>query len=141
MSDSLRPYGLEPARLLCPGDSPGKYTGVGGHALLQGIFPIWGLNPCLLCLLHWQVGSLPLVLPGKSTVNVVCPNHSQTIHATPVCGKTVFYHSGPWCQKSWGLLPYRMEMEIHSSVLAWEIPRTQDPGRLQSMRLQRVKHD
>ena len=30
------------------GDSPGKSTGVGCHALLQGIFPAWGLNPDLL---------------------------------------------------------------------------------------------
>ena len=30
------------------GDSPGKNTGVGRHALLQGIFPIQGLNPPLL---------------------------------------------------------------------------------------------
>ena len=29
----------EPAKLLCPWDSPGKNTGVGCHALLQGIFP------------------------------------------------------------------------------------------------------
>ena len=40
-------------------------TGVGCHALLQGIFPTQGLNPRFLCLLHWQVGSLPLALPGK----------------------------------------------------------------------------
>ena len=33
--------------------------------LLQGIFLIQGLNPGLLCLLHWQVGSLPLAPPGK----------------------------------------------------------------------------
>ena len=39
VSDSLPPHGLEPARLLCPWDSPGKGTGVGFHALLQGIFP------------------------------------------------------------------------------------------------------
>ena len=30
------------------------------HFLPQGIFLIQGLNPCLLCLLHWQVDSLPL---------------------------------------------------------------------------------
>ena len=47
------------------GDSPGKNTGVGCHALLQGIFPTQGLNPRLSCLLHWQAGSLSLVLPGK----------------------------------------------------------------------------
>ena len=40
------------------GDSPGKNTRVGCHALLQGIFPTQGLNPRLLCLLHWQVYSL-----------------------------------------------------------------------------------
>ena len=30
------------------------------HSLLQGIFLTQGLNPVLLCLLHWQAGSLPL---------------------------------------------------------------------------------
>ena len=33
--------------------------------LFQQIFPTQGLNPCLLCLLHWQVGPLPLAPPGK----------------------------------------------------------------------------
>ena len=47
VSDSLRPRGLQPARLLHPWDFPGKSTGVGGHFLLQGIFPMQGLNPGL----------------------------------------------------------------------------------------------
>ena len=38
MSNSVPPYGLQPARLLCPWDSPGKNTGVGCHTLFQGIF-------------------------------------------------------------------------------------------------------
>ena len=33
------------------------------------------------------------------------------------------------------------EMAIHSSVLAWEIPRTEEVGRLQSIESQRVRHD
>ena len=37
-----------PVRLLCPWDSPGKNTGVGGHSLLQGIFLTQGSNPGLL---------------------------------------------------------------------------------------------
>ena len=41
-SDSWRPHGQEPSRLLCPWDFPGKNTGVGYHLLLQGIFPIQG---------------------------------------------------------------------------------------------------
>ena len=40
-------------------------AGVGCHFLLQGIFPTQGANLCLLCLLQWQVGSLPLAAPGK----------------------------------------------------------------------------
>ena len=35
MSDSVRPHGLQPTRLLHPWDSPGKNTGVGCHFLLQ----------------------------------------------------------------------------------------------------------
>ena len=36
----------------------------------RGIFLTQGSNPCFLCLLHWQAGSLPLVPPGKPTVNI-----------------------------------------------------------------------
>ena len=44
----------------CLWDSPHKNTGVSCHALLRGIFLTQGLNQSLLCLLHWQKGSLPL---------------------------------------------------------------------------------
>ena len=33
------------------------------------------------------------------------------------------------------------EMATHSSILAWRIPKTEEPGRLQSMGSQRVRHD
>ena len=33
------------------------------------------------------------------------------------------------------------EMAMHSNILAWKIPWTEEPGRLQSMELQRVGHD
>ena len=48
------------------GDSPGKNTGVGCHAILQGILLTQGSKMHLLFLLHWQAGSLPLAPPGKS---------------------------------------------------------------------------
>ena len=48
-----------------PGNSPGKNAGVGSHFLLQGIFPIQGPSPHLLCFLHWKAGSLTLAPPGK----------------------------------------------------------------------------
>ena len=44
----LHTHGLQPARLLCPWDSPGKNIGVGCHFLLQGIFPTQESNPGLL---------------------------------------------------------------------------------------------
>ena len=44
VSNSLRPHGLQSARLLCPWDSSGKKIGVGCHAFLQGIFPTQGSN-------------------------------------------------------------------------------------------------
>ena len=45
---TLQPHELQPARLLCPWNSPCQNTGAGCHFLLQGIFATQGLNPCLL---------------------------------------------------------------------------------------------
>ena len=37
--------------------------------------------------------------------------------------------------------PLEKEIATHSSILAWEIPWTEEPGGLQSMRSQKVGHD
>ena len=37
--------------------------------------------------------------------------------------------------------PLEKEMATHSSILAWEIPRTEEPGGLQSMGFKRAGHD
>ena len=37
--------------------------------------------------------------------------------------------------------PLESEMATHSSILAWKIPWTEEPGRLQPMTLQRIGHD
>ena len=37
--------------------------------------------------------------------------------------------------------PLKEKMATHSSILAWRIPWTEEPGSLQSMGLQRVRHD
>ena len=37
--------------------------------------------------------------------------------------------------------PLEKEMAIHSSILAWEIPWTEEPGGLQSIGSQRMGHD
>ena len=54
-----------------PRDSPGKNTGGGCHALLQGIFPIQGLNLHRLCLLNCRRNFYPLSHPGSPTLGVV----------------------------------------------------------------------
>ena len=58
VSDSSRPHGLQPSRLLCSWDFPGKNTWVSCLFLLQGIFPTQGWKPHLFCLLCWQAHSL-----------------------------------------------------------------------------------
>ena len=63
MSKSLQPHGLYLARVLCSRDFPGKNSGVGCHFPWQGIYPIWGLNPCLM---NWQRDSLALSHLGSS---------------------------------------------------------------------------
>ena len=59
------PVGCRLPGFLCPWESPGKKTGMGCHALLQGILPTQGSNQCLSCLLNWQAASLPLAPLGK----------------------------------------------------------------------------
>ena len=90
VSNSLKPYGLQLTKLLCPWDSPCKNTGVGFHARLQGIFLTQESN---LHLLHQQAVSLPRVPPGKSTVyphqdlkRVVCMCVSM-----PLCSINLFW--------------------------------------------------
>ena len=47
VSDSQWSHGLQPTRILCPWNFPGKNSAVGSHSLLKGIFPIQGSNPDL----------------------------------------------------------------------------------------------
>ena len=67
--DSLRPHGLQPTRLCCPWDIPGKNIGVGCYFLLQGIFPAKGLNPGLL---HCKQIIYHLSHTRKSSVSETC---------------------------------------------------------------------
>ena len=48
-------------------DFPGTHS----NALIQEIFQTQGSNPCLLPLLHWQVGSLPLAPRKKLLVDTL----------------------------------------------------------------------
>ena len=76
MSDSSRPHGLQPTRLLLPWDFPGKNTGVRCHRLLLSIYELSANSESFTLFLHfglllflfrrrqWQ--PTPVLLPGKS---------------------------------------------------------------------------
>ena len=70
VSDSLRPHGLEPTRLLCPWNSPGKNTGVVSHFFLRGIFLTQGSNlgllHCRQILYHLSYQGSPLLSVGAT---------------------------------------------------------------------------
>ena len=59
---------------------------------------------------------------------------AQTVKNLPAVQETLVRSLG-WDD------PLEKEIAIHSSILAWRIPWTREPGRLQSMGSQRVGHD
>ena len=68
----MQPHELQPARLLCPWDYPGRKIEVGCHFLLSWIFQIWGSNPGLLWLLLWHMKSLQSCLTLWNSRAVAC---------------------------------------------------------------------
>ena len=56
-------------------------------------------------------------------------------------GKASACMVGDWVQSLGQEDPLEKEMATHSSTLAWKIPWTEEPGRLQSMGSQRVGHN
>ena len=102
---TLQSHGLSPTRLLCACDSPGKNTGVGCHAVLQGIFLTQGLNPHRLCLLQWQAGSLPLAPPGKP--NIVAYFQLKRFSSDlAYISSTLFQCASKKCFLIWDLFPH-----------------------------------
>ena len=67
------------------------------------------------------------------------------IHRSPSLGGHMVKNL-PTMQETWVLSlcledPLEQGMAIHSSILAWKIPWIEEPTWLQSMELQRVRHD
>ena len=46
-----------------------------------------------------------------------------------------------WLEIWIGKIPLEKEMTTHSSIFAWKIPQTEEPAGLQSLGLERVRHD
>ena len=91
MSDPLRLHGLQPIRLLCPCNFPGKNIGKSCHFLLHEIFLTQRSNPCLLHLLHCEAGSLPLCHLGSLCVYIyVCIYSPKKIGVTILIQKVLY---------------------------------------------------
>ena len=134
MSHSLRHHGLWTDSFLCPWDFPGKNTGVDCHFLLQGIFPTQGLNPSLLHLLHWQVDSLPLAIPGKlhcqRRSHIWAQGHWSHFLDFEVTDDSHFEHRSSFHEEAikGARVPLCHQVTAaHSNILAWRIPWTEEP--------------
>ena len=118
----------------------------------------------LACQVHWQAekcksstqGQQPSVVPPSSaTSQRPLPEHPHFAYRLDL-----YRMWGPWwlsgkvsacqcrrhrrCRLAWSLGqedPLEKEMETHSSILAWETPRTEESGELQSMGWKRVGHN
>ena len=66
--------------------------------------------------------------------NDLCASPIQTVKHLPRMWETQFRSLGHED-------PLEKQMGTHTSILAWKIPQTEDPGRLQFMGSQRVRHD
>ena len=124
MPDSLQPHGLQPTRILCPWDFPGKDSGVGCHFLLQGIFPTQTSN---LCPLRWQEASLPLDRGSPVRVPTTC-SCSVTKSCPTLCGPKDYstpcfpgLHHFPLCSNSWPLSQFSLVVDanVQEPVRAW----------------------
>ena len=90
MSNFWRPHVLQPARLLCPWNFPGKNTGLGSRSFLQRISPTQGLNSGFLCcrqiLLPSEPPGKPCCLPGAAAAAKslqLCPTLCDPIDSSP----------------------------------------------------------
>ena len=96
----------------------------------------WSLASALVLPMNIQ-GWFPLGLTGL--ISLQSKGLSRVYSST-----TIWKHQFVGTQSSWSFRwedPLEKEMATHSSTLAWKIPWTEEPGRLQSMGSQRVGHD
>ena len=112
-----------------PAEPPGKpkNTGVGSLSLLQGNLPDPGFRtgvsyPADGFFTDWATGNLGFLAASDGK------GPSLPMQETQV-------RSQGWED------PLEKEMATHPSILAWRIPWTEEPGRLQSMGSQRVRYD
>ena len=94
---TLQTHVLQPARLLCPWDSPGKSTGVGYHFLLQGIFPTQGPNPGLPASQEDSLLSEPQGKPNNKAILLLFTHPTPALSPGESHGWRSLVGCSPWC--------------------------------------------
>ena len=97
VSNSLRPHGVSPARLLYPWNFPGNNTGVGCQFLLQGIFLTQGLNLGLL------IAQLVKNLPAMLGTQVRFPGWEDPLEKGMATHSSILAWKSLWTEKPYGL--------------------------------------
>ena len=125
------------------------------YSPFQGIFPTQGWNPVLP---HCRRILYQLSHKGSKTtlewvaypfssesswsgIELVSPALQVDSLPTELSGKPMQEIQKMWVQSLGREDPLEESVATHSSILAWKIPWTEEPGRLQSMESQRVRHD
>ena len=114
VSDSLTPWDCRPP--VSSVHSPGKNTGVCCHALPQRIFLTQGSNLHLLCLWHWQAGSLPLSPPGSPIEHLLCVKKRKMGHGTDFLKKIILI----LIMSTFRLSCY-VKRGLHGCLLTWRL--------------------
>ena len=143
MSDSSRPHGLQPTRLLHPWDFPGKRTGVGCHCLLHSVlsftyfFGPWTArsNQSILKEINSEYSLEGLMLKLQYFGHLMW--RADSLEKTLMLGKTEGRRRRGQEDKVAGI-PDSVDMSVSSSGRRW---RTGRPGMPQSTGSQRVGHD
>ena len=88
----------------------------------------------LICSQAWEKPLHRIVCKSVLISSVIYNKMAQRVKRLPARWET-------WVRSLGQEDPLEKEMATHSSTLAWKIPRTEKPGRLQSIGSQRVGHD
>ena len=139
MSNSLLPHGLQHARPPCPSPTPGVYSNSRSSS--------WWCHPTITSSVipfssflqsFPASGSFPVSqLFASGTLEFEFQLQHQSFQASLVAQRVKCL---PAMQETCVRSPEK-EMATYSSILAWRIPWTKEPGRLQFMGSQRVRHD
>ncbi|CAI9161650.1 unnamed protein product [Rangifer tarandus platyrhynchus] len=105
----------------------------------KGIDPREGPDGAFLPGFLWPIILLCLVLSLYLVYFRVLPSAGACLVAQAV--KNLPAMQETWARSLSGEDPLEKNMATHSSILAWRIPWTEEPGGLQSMGPQRVRHD